>query len=89
MKYSCLSSKRQSFPLSVCMRLYLTRDRLDAPHVYSAAEVVSGASVTTGVAVAAGDVGSGICVVMGLSALLSEGMVAAGTVADGVMTSLD
>ena len=62
---------------------------MDPPHVYSAAAVVSGTAVTTGVAVAAGDVGSGICVVIGLSALLSAGMVAAGMVADGVMTSLD
>ena len=57
--------------------------------VYSAAEVLSGVSVDTGVAVAAGAVGSGIRVVMGLSALLSAGIVAAGTVGVGVMTSLD
>ncbi len=45
-------------------------------------------SVLAGVAVAAGAVGSGTFVVMGLFALFSAGIVAAGTVGEGETTSL-
>ena len=44
--------------------------------------------VLSGAAVAAGAVGSGMAVVMGLFGLFSAGIVAAGTVGEGVMTSL-